>query len=179
VAAWFRMQALMIMVIAAGYSANGQAIDEYQMKAAFIYNFAKFVEWPPNAFRSTTEPLAICILGEDPFGHSLDETVQAKSIEGRAFLVRRISGPDQATGCQIVFVSNSERRQFSSIITRVSTSGVLTVGESEGFAAQGGVINFKLENERRIRLEINLSAARGANLRISSKLLSLALIVRK
>jgi hypothetical protein len=178
-AAVFRVQLTMVLLCLATLSALGQAVEEYQVKAAFLYNFARFVEWPAHTFKSTNDPLVICILGEDPFGHLLENTVQGKTIEGRPIVLRSTSEVGQTAGCHVLFVSLSERRQLSSILAGVSSTGVLTVGETAGFAALGGVINFKLENERRIRFEVNLAAAREADLKISSKLLSLALIVRK
>src|SRR5258708_34362438 len=84
------------------------AMDEYQVKAAFLYNFARFVEWPADVFHDPSDPFAICVLGQDPFGHALDDVVAGKKIEGRAFAVRRISAPRQAVGCRILFVSSSE-----------------------------------------------------------------------
>jgi hypothetical protein len=159
-------------------AALGQTTDEYQVKAAFLYNFAKFVEWPPQAFKSPTDPIAICILGEDPFGHALEDAVKGKTIEGRGFVVPRISEVRQADSCQILFVSSAERKRARAILAELRANGVLTVGETEGFAEAGGVINFKLEGGR-LRLEINVDAAERAKLRLSSKLLSLAQIVKK
>jgi hypothetical protein len=176
--ALFGLCAVAAMPGAAAIPVAGQ-VDEYQMKAAFLYNFAKFVEWPPHALKNPNESVVICVLGEDPFGKLLDDTVQGKTIEGHPLQLRRITETNQATGCHVVFVSVSERRRLSAILGALSATGVLTVGETEGFAALGGIINFKLENERRVRFEVNLNAAREANLKLSSKLLSLALIVRK
>jgi YfiR/HmsC-like len=174
-----RLQLALVMAIAATGLAKGQIVDEYQMKAAFLYNFAKFVDWPPQKLNRLNDPVVICVLGEDPFGKLLDDTVQGKTIEGHPLQLGRIADTSQAAGCHVVFVSISERRRLNAILTDLSSAGVLTVGETEGFAVLGGIINFKLENERRIRFEVNLNAAREANLKLSSKLLSLALIVRK
>jgi hypothetical protein len=180
---WPAIALFRLCVVAASVSfvmipAAGQ-VDEYQMKAAFLYNFAKFVEWPSQRLNTPNEPVVICVLGEDPFGKLLDDTVQGKTIEGHPLQLRRIMGSNQAAGCHVVFVCASERRRLTTILNDLSSAGVLTVGETEGFAALGGIINFKLENERRIRFEVNLNAAKGANLKLGSKLLSLALIVRK
>ncbi len=157
---------------------QAQTIDEYQVKAAFLYNFAKFVEWPPQAFKNSTEPIGVCILGQDPFGQALEEVVKGKQIDGRALVVRNISGARQAGDCKILFVSSSERKHLASILTAVKATSVLTVGEMENFAAEGGVINLRPENGR-IRMEINVQAAEQGRLRISSKLLSLAQIVKR
>jgi hypothetical protein len=158
------------------YTACCQAVDEYKMKAAFIYNFTKFVDWPPQAFRTPTEPVVICILGENPFGDGLDRLVSAKSVDGRSFVVRQISKEQQAAGCHILFICSSERKRIPSIMAAVGSRATLTIGETEGFALQGGVINFKIE-EGRVRLQVNIRAAEKAGLHISSKLLTLAQIV--
>jgi hypothetical protein len=161
-----------------GAIAHGQTLDEYQVKAAFLYNFAKFVEWPSRAFHGPSEPIAICVLGQDPFGGALQETVKGKEAAGRQLLVRNISDVRGPGSCQILFVSSSERKHFSSILAGAKRGGLLTVGEAAGFATAGGIINFKLEDGR-VRFEINVEAAQQNELRISSKLLSLAESVKK
>jgi hypothetical protein len=159
-------------------AAQGQSSDEYRVKAVFLYNFAKFVEWPPETFRKSTDPITICTLGYDPYRRALEETVHEKTIRSRTFLVRQVSDVEQANTCQILFVSASERKRAAAILPGLKATGVLTVGETEGFAAEGGVINFKMEDGR-VRLEVNVAAAERAKLRISSKLLSLVQIVKK
>ncbi len=154
----------------------GQTIDEYQVKAAFLYNFAKFVEWPPGTFKTDKDPIRICVLGQDPFGPTLDNAVNGRKVLGRAFVIMPISDAAHASECQELFVSSSERRHLRSILANLRTAAVLTVGETEGFAAQGGMVNFKLEDGR-VRLEINVDAAEEAKLRISSKVLNLSEIV--
>jgi len=155
-----------------------QMLDEYQVKAAFLYNFAKFVEWPPQVFSSAAEPISICVLGPDPFGATLRETVSGKDVSGRPFLVRPLQDVRQVAGCRILFVSSSERGVLSSILAGTKTTGVLTVGETESFLRQGGIINFKIDGGK-VRFAINLDAAQQAGIRVSSKLLSLAETVRK
>jgi hypothetical protein len=161
-----------------GAAALGQAVDEYRVKAAFLYNFAKFVEWPPQAFLSANTPLVICVLGQNPFGRSLDEAVDGKVVEDRKLVVRQFADIRQVSGCHILFVSSSERKYLRAILGDLKESGVLTVGETEGFTAEGGVITLWLEGDR-VRFEINLDAASRQKLRISSRLLSLARIVKK
>jgi hypothetical protein len=163
-------------VLAAG--AQGQTLDEYQVKAAFLYNFAKFVEWPAQTFQSTSQPIAICVLGQNPFGGSLEETVRGKSVEGRALVVREVSDVRKPCNCQILFISNSERPRWRGIFSDLGSTATLTVGETDGFAAEGGMVNFKLDGGK-LRFQINADAADRARLRISSKLLNLAQIVRK
>jgi hypothetical protein len=152
--------------------------NEYQVKAAFLYNFAKFVDWPAQSFKGPNAPIAICIVGQNPFGTMLEDTVNGKALEGRPFVVRTISDVQQAGGCHILFVSSSERKHVQPILESIRTPGVLTVGETEGFAAKGGIINFKLDGGR-VRFEINVDAAAKEGLQIRSNLLSLAQIVRK
>ena len=169
-----RLAAVAIILVAGGAHAQ---VEEYQVKAAFLYNFAKFVEWPPHVFKNAGDPISICVLGKNPVENALEEAVAGKAVEGRTFLVRQIAEINPGCNCQILFVSSSERKRFRSSAAGIKGLGILTVGEAQDFAAEGGVINFKLEAGR-IRLEINLDAAEQAQLRISSKLLSLAQIVK-
>jgi hypothetical protein len=162
---------LLVLTIAA------QTADEYQVKAACLYNLAKFVEWPATTFRNEKEPIHICLLGQNSFGSLLGETMGGKTVSGRAFAVRAIADPAGAGNCQILFVSSLEKNRLQSAVAETHAAGVLTVGESEGFAAQGGIVNLKIEDGR-LRIEINPDAAREAKLRISSQLLSLAQIVK-
>jgi YfiR/HmsC-like len=168
-----------MMFLGGWFAANacGQAIDEYQVKAAFVLNFAKFIEWPPQAFLTPRDPVTICVLGHNSFGRALEETIHGKSIEGRAFVYRQVSDAEGANACQILFVASSERKHFRSLCAGLKAAGMLTVGEADGFAAQGAVINFKLDDGR-VRFEINVDAAEHQQLHISAKLLGLAQIVK-
>ena len=152
--------------------------DEYPVKAAFLFNFAKFVEWPADAFKGPEDPFAICVLGQNPFGSALEDVVRNKTVANRAFVVRDVSNAQQASKCHIVFVSASERKRFRSHLDELKGHPILTVGEAEDFTEYGGIINFKLKDAR-VRIEIDADAAERARLRISSKLLSLAEITRK
>jgi uncharacterized protein DUF4154 len=154
-------------------AAGGQTTDEYQVKAAFLFNFAKFVEWPSQTFKSPSDSMSICVLGPNPFGRSLEGAVDGKSVDGRKFVLRQIANLAQAGGCQILFIASGQKKGPA----EAAMAGVLTVGESDGFAAGGGMIGFKLEGGR-VRLEVNVGAAEQNRLRISSKLLSLAHIVK-
>jgi hypothetical protein len=153
-----------------------QAFDEYQVKAAFLYNFAKFVQWPPEVFQSSSAPLAICILGQDPFGRSLEDTVVGREIDGRSLAVRHISSVKQVAGCQVLFIGAAEYKRSPPMLADIRTPGVLTIGDSDASGADGVVINFKLDGGK-VRFEINVEAAEREKLRISSRLLSLAQIV--
>jgi uncharacterized protein DUF4154 len=168
-----------VMALAATFlvAARGQ-IDEHQVKARFLCNFARYVEWPSESFKTLNDPIVICILGNDPFGTALDQAVNGNQVEGRPFLVRPISSIPPNLHCHILFVPSSERKRFRSIAGSLEGSAILTVGETQGFPADGGVINFGLE-EGHVRFEINLDAAGRKHLRISSRLLSLAQAVKK
>jgi len=155
--------------------AQSEPPTEYQIKAAFLYNFAKFVEWP-DAFADPHAPIVLGIVGEDPFGSVLDKIVLGKTVNDRGLVIKRLKeGPD-LRNCHILFVSSSERKHMPQILESLQGSSVLTVGETDRFAQSGGVINFILE-ENKVRFEINSETAARAGLKISSKLLALARIV--
>jgi hypothetical protein len=151
---------------------------EYQVKAAFLYNFAKFVEWPPETFKSANAPIRLCVLGSSPVAWMLVEAVRNKSVGGRALAVREFANVSLAANCQILFVSASEQKHLRAILESTRSNDVLTVGETDKFVAEGGVVGFNLDHGR-IHFDINLQAAQLERLQISSKLLSLATSVRK
>lgn len=150
---------------------------EYQLKAAFLFNFAKFVQWPPNSFANPQSEFGICVLGDDPFGRSIDDVLRGKAIGEHPVMISRYKTLPEMTHCQMVFVSASEKKRLPEILAALKGTSTLAVGETDGFAASGGVIQFTLE-EQRVRFIINLDAAERANLQISSKLLALAKLVR-
>jgi hypothetical protein len=164
--------------------ADAQANDasdssEYLIKAGFIYNFAKFVEWPSVSFSQPESPIVIGVLGTDPFGSVLDRIVADKKIGSRGFVVRRYKWSKDLKDlrdCQILFISASEKAHTDEIVEFVKWLPILTIGETPGFAERGGVIRFTLEDNR-VRFEVNVDAARKANLNISSRLLTLAKII--
>ncbi len=158
--------------------AQAPAFDEYQVKAAFLYNFAKFVDWPPGTFANATDPIGICIVGQNPFGSTLEDMVQGKKLGERAFVVRRLADTRNTAKCQILFIGAAEWKRTRSLPQAPRDQGILTVGETDDFTALGGIIGFKLDGAR-IRIQIALEAADRAKLEISSKLLSLAEIVKK
>jgi hypothetical protein len=152
---------------------------EYQVKAAFIFNFAKFVEWPQHAFKGPEDPIEICILGQNVFGNSLEEVIHRKIIEGRTLVVRHITDIEPPENkCQILFVHSSERKPFRLAARSLSGRAVLTISDMPGFSADGGVITLRLESGK-VRFEINVNAAARAKLHISSKLLRLAQVVHR
>jgi hypothetical protein len=150
--------------------------SEYQLKAAFVYNFAKFVDWPPNAYSGPQSPFAICILGDDPFGSLIDTALRGKTIADHPVVVRREKDAAAARRCQIVFISASEKRRLPEILEALKGANALIVGDFDGFATSGGAIELTLQDSH-IRFAINPTAADSAGLRISSKLLALATIV--
>jgi hypothetical protein len=158
-------------------TARGQPIDEYRLKAACLYNFAKFVEWPAESFKGPADPIVVCILGDTPLGGALGPAVKGKPIGDRSLVIREIPAMLRAGGCQILFISSSEGKRSRAILGESRPAGILTVGETDGFASEGGVVNFKIDGGR-VRIQINVDAAERAKLRISPKLLSLAQIVK-
>lgn len=149
---------------------------ELQVKAAFLYNFAKFANWPGGTFRGPDSPLVIGVVGGDPFREALERGVAGKTVGGRPFAVRRVRDPVTDPGSHILFVAAGESRRLPRLLEQLGDAPVLLVGETPGFASDGGVINFFIE-ENRVRFEVNLTAAERARLRLSSKLLSLARLV--
>ncbi|HME07519.1 MAG TPA: YfiR family protein [Bryobacteraceae bacterium] len=147
--------------------------EEYHVKGAFLLNFAKFVEWPGQAFKAPGDPISICVLGGNPFTPALEQAAQLVVVEKRAVKVRQVQETQQARQCQIVFVSVSERKRTRALLEAVKGGSVLTVGESEGFIASGGVIEFRMEDSK-VKIDISAEAAKRAGLHISAKLLSLA-----
>jgi len=151
---------------------------EYEVKAAFLYNFAKFVEWPPEVFSAAEEPIVLCVAGNDPFGASLDRTVNGRSAHGRAIAVRREVDAGQTAGCHLLFVPAVEASQVARIVHSANGASVLTVGESPGFLDAGGIIGLAIDAGK-VRFEINAGAAERRGLRLSSQILKLARSVRR
>jgi hypothetical protein len=171
----------LILVLILGFPAAAALwaqVEEYRVKAFFLYNFTRYVEWPPEAFKSANDPIVICILGESPFGDAMEEAIRGKEVAGRRLAVRSITGAPAGYPCHVLFVAAGEEKRFRTLAGTLRQSPVLTVGETGGFASEGGVINFKLEDGK-LRFEINPETAAKDHLRISSKLLNLAQIVGK
>ncbi|HKX29309.1 MAG TPA: YfiR family protein [Blastocatellia bacterium] len=156
-----------------GASLAAQAPSEYQVKAAFLFNFAKFIEWPPETFTPGNAPLILGVLGDDPFGDIIDQTISGKTVNGRQLVVKRLKWGQNLKECQILFISASERKRLPQICEMLKGASVLTVSEVEKFAQQGGIINLVME-ENKVRFDINTNVAEQARLKISSKLLALA-----
>jgi hypothetical protein len=149
---------------------------EYQVKAAFLLNFAKFVDWPADAFENETAPINFCVFRQDPFGRALADITQGKSINNRGLQIRHIQDVANLKSCQIVFLSDAAYKQLPEVLDSLKGSSALVVGESEGFAERGGGIQFYLEDGK-VRFSVNVDATKRARLTVSSKLLALARIV--
>jgi hypothetical protein len=157
-------------------SAQTPSSREYQVKAIFLFNFTQFVEWPANAFPAAQTPLEIGILGQDPFGSYLDQTISGEKANGHSLLVRRYHDIDDVKTCHILFISKTEENNMEEIVAALKGRNILTVSDAGNFIQQGGMIRFITVNNK-IKLQINPEAAKAAGLTISSKLLTLAEIV--
>ena len=164
----------MIPRITAG---QGDSAGEYELKAAMLYNLAHFVEWPPSAYPDPQAPFQLCILGRDPFGSSLASILLKQTVNGRPVLVRHSQNDRGIRACHLLYVSSSERKATVQIFSTLKGSSVLTVGEMTQFAAHGGMIQFTLEDQQ-VRFEINVDAASRAGIKISSRVLVLARIIK-
>jgi len=168
--------ALLLPVVGAGAVEQHMVTQEYDLKAAFLFNFAQFVEWPAEAFGEARAPIVIGVLGNDPFGRSLDDIVAGETIRSRPLVVRRYQSIEQADSCHILFISSSEAGQLEHVLKTLGHRSVLTVGETRDFTSRAGMIGFDV-SQKHLRLRINLAAAQDARLTISSKLLRQAQIV--
>ena len=165
---------------------------EYEVEAAYLSNFGRFVEWSARAgtspgqvnagqsgaVPSSNDPFYVCVLGQDPFGPLLDTALRGETIGGAPMVARRLAGPEEAAGCRILFLSSSKDSQLTTILPALVTSHILTVSDVPGFTRRGGMIQFVLSGNR-VRFEINLAAAQRAGLTLSSELLKVAVTVRR
>jgi hypothetical protein len=157
---------------------NAQTVSkEYQVKAAFLFNFAQFVDWPPAAFTNADMPFTIGILGRDPFGAALEDTVQGETVSNRKIVIERAQTVDGLKNCQVIFVCLSEKNHLPAILSALDARPILTVSEIEGFDQLGGGINFYRDGGK-VRFEVNPAAARRDGLKVSSQLLSLGKIIQ-
>lgn len=166
----------LVLLCVCSLLASAQSATEDQVKAAYLFNFAKFIEWPAEAFATTNAPMNFCVLGRSPVVDELDSSVNGKSINGHTIIVKHLRGPEETKGCHLVFLAASAVKQREKLLLAAKGSPILLVAESPGFARAGGTINFMAENGRLI-FEVNIAAAENAHLKISSKLLALARIV--
>jgi uncharacterized protein DUF4154 len=177
-----RFSAIFIFVFLAGMGgsrgpwAQSPPSPEYQVKAAFLYNFAQFVDWPANDFQSEKDPIVLCVYGKDPFGSVLDDTVRGKTVGTRNFVVKKPENSKDLTGCQIVFIKDVSTNQLKGVLSTLDGSNVLSVGDDSHFAEQGGDIQFVIDHDH-VRFVINIDSVNHANFHMSSKLLALAKII--
>ena len=170
---------LLLVCVHLGAAPKGHAQDalsEYQVKAAYLFNFLKFVEYPEESFADPLAPIVIGVVGEDPFGNALPQVVIGKTVQGRDLVTRIYHAGEDLRGAHILFISASERKRLPMILNSLRGSSVLTVSDTAGFLDAGGMIQFLNENGR-VRFAINVDATGRARLKLSSKLLSLAKVV--
>jgi hypothetical protein len=173
--------------VARNLRAQAPKPTEYEVEAAYLSNFGRFVEWPARAGAASGQsgagpsnagPFYVCVLGQDPFGSLLDAALKGETIGAAPIVAKRIAGPEEAAGCRILFVSSSKDSQLNAILAALGTSNILTVGEMPGFTRRGGMIQFVV-SANRVRFEINLTAAQRAGLTLSSELLKVAVAIRR
>jgi hypothetical protein len=169
----FSLVLFTVLLLAPSHAATP---SEYQVKAVFLYNFSRFVEWPESAFADPKSPFVVGVFGFDPFGADLDEAVRGESVRGHPLVVRRLRKTAEAADCQILFIHHSERDRLPEVLAAVDKRSTLTVSDLENGAKLGVMIRFVTQSGR-IRMRINPEAARAAQLTISSNLLRSAEIV--
>lgn len=175
---WLAAAAMVWAVVASqGLWAQAPKPTDYDVKAVYLYNFGRFVEWPANV-AAKSDSFTFCVLGQDPFGPALDTTLAGETIGGKGVSARRISTPQEAAGCRIVFLSSAEDGRLTKIIEALDKEAVLTVSDMPQFSQRGGMIQFVLEGKR-VRFEVNLTAVQHAGLTLSSELLKVATTVRR
>jgi YfiR/HmsC-like len=167
----FLVKILLLALLPVLMSHPARAAEEYEVKAAFLLNFTKFVAWPPDAFADAHSPLSICVLGDDPFRDALNEIVKGEAVSGHALTVQRIHGAPESKACQVLYFATSEH-EAGRILAGLSP-GVLTVGEGDKFLRDGGMIAFFIQ-DRRVRFDISQGAAARARLMLSSRLMMVA-----
>lgn len=169
--------ALMLVGIGLVRSRADDVSFEYEVKAAWLLNFARFVNWPTNAFAGPESPIVVGIVGRDPFGRSLEKAFAGKTVKGRPLVVKKPVTDEELGQCHILFIGVPDRRRVRDIVDRLGTKPVLTVGEVDGFLDEGGILNFVLK-EKSIRFEINVQPAKAAGLKVEANLLKVAVSVR-
>jgi hypothetical protein len=170
-----RRSLLLALLLALPAMTFGQTVDEYEVKAAFLYNFTKFVEWPSSKGSSD---FVIGIFGDDPFGTALEDATHGKTVNGHSIRIRRLKDPSEARSCGIVFVTATDNKRTTQLFEAIASTPVLTVGETSDFMKLGGMIRLSMDGSR-IGVVINSEAAGPAGLKISAKLMSLAQLYGK
>jgi len=151
---------------------------DYQVKATYLYNFGRFIEWPGKVAAAQGGSFTVCVLGQDPFGPSLDATLAGETIGGKTVVAKRISSAEESGDCQILFLSLTDDSRLNKIIADLDKKAVLTVSDMSQFVKRGGMIQFVLEGKK-VRFEVNLTATQHAGLTLSSELLKVATAVKR
>lgn len=171
---------IIILAIPAAVSLTTQGqMDEYSIKAGYLYNFSKYVAWPEGTFAAPTAPFVICLVGEDPFGGRLDQAIAGKtSGDGRPLLVKHLKTPDRSAvrECQLVFLSKSQESRVAEIVEVLKEKSIFSVADFDSFAEKGGIADLRIEGTR-VKVDLNVSAANHANLKISARLQQVANLV--
>jgi hypothetical protein len=172
-----------LMMVAMGqaslaWSQADEDSSEYLIKAGYIYNFAKLVEWPSSAFAQPDSPIVIGLVGTDPFGPILDKVLEGKKVNGHPFLIKRLKLTSELKDCHILFIGSSVGSRLGETLRLTKGTPVLTISELPGFADHGGIIHLTLE-QNKVRFEVNVDAAKQADLNISSRLLVLAKVIQQ
>ncbi len=171
------MVAAWVLLAVPSLEAQAPKPSEYQVKAAYLYNFGRFVEWPAKVREAKSDAFTICVLGQDPFGPALNATLAGETIGGTNVVANRVSKPQDAVNCRILFISSSEDIQLKQILEALDNTSVLTVSDMPQFSRRGGMVQFVLDGNR-VRFEVNLVPTEHAGLTVSSELLKLAVSVR-
>jgi hypothetical protein len=172
-----RACAAALSVLLCGLAAQAQPqASEVSLKSAFLYKFIHYAEWPSEALGAPGDPIELCVIGQDDVAEVLEDAVPGRQIHDRSVVVRKLASSDAASGCHVLFVGSSDSRQIERVLARVAAHPTLTVGDVEGFARRGGIINFTRAGSR-LGFEINRAAASRAGLQISSQLLKLSKLV--
>lgn len=170
---WFVPLSLALSLLPGQQQSSAQLVSEYQVKAAYMYNFAKFAEWPAEAFTNAADPIRLCVLNDRPFQSQLTQVVKDKTIAGRAVLAVPIQDGQKARSCHMLFIDSSQAGEAVHLFEALQGSSVLTVGETESFVDQGGIIGFVMHGGQ-VHFQVNHKAATQSGIRLSSRLLSVA-----
>ena len=168
---WMLLSIALVLFLAEPVRVLAQAVSEYQVKAAYVYNFAKFVDWPAESFTSPTAPIRLCVLNDRAFQLQLEQIVRGKNITGRPVIAISVSNVEESRDCQVLYINSSQQPRHT--LDLLQGTSVLTVGETKGFLEEGGIINFVFQGDQ-VHFQVNHRAATQAGLHMSSRLLSVA-----
>lgn len=174
----FGMRLLMLMIAGAIILSStplceAKGPSEYQVKAAFVYNFARFIDWPPQSFADDGSPFVLGVIGDSEIASAVEQIVKGKTVSGRRMVYKRLSADAALDGCNLLLIGATEKRNVGRILDRLKDNNIVTVGETEGFVRYGGVIGFVVQSSK-VGFDINVAAAGKKHLKVSSQLLKLA-----